>query len=100
MKNNNPYLHPLSEQTKFVDQNNQQQEGINSWLAASIIWDSYLNGYINAIALTKEAFVDKPNKLVELTMLCKLGNEAATKQAINVIAFKLEENMDTALEGE
>ena len=91
------FVHPLSA-LETIDTDEGKTEVINSWAFASVIWSTVLVGHKNALILVNEVFPDK-SKIPLLILRSKQGDETATREAIAIIAFALDDKIQEAFEG-
>ncbi len=91
------FVHPLSA-LETIDTEEGKTEVINSWAFASVIWSTVLTGHKNALILVNEVFPDK-SRIPLLILQSKQGDEAATREAIAIIAFALDDKIKEAFEG-
>ena len=90
------FVHPLSA-LETIDTEEGKTEVINSWAFASVIWSTVLVANKNALILVNEVFPDK-SRIPLLILLSKQGDEAATREAIAIIAFALDDKIQEAFE--
>ena len=90
------FVHPLSA-IETIDTDAGQKEVINSWAFASVIWSTVLVGHKNALILVNEVFPDK-SKIPLLILRSKQGDETATREAIAIIAFAIDDKIQEAFD--
>lgn len=90
------FVHPLSA-IETIDTEEGKTEVINNWAFASVIWSTVLAGNKNALILVNEVFPDK-SQIPLLILRSKQGDETATREAIAIIAFALDEKIQEAFE--
>ncbi len=93
---NSNFVHPLSA-LETIDTNDGKKEVMNSWAFASMIWSGVLDGKPPAIGIAQELFVDK-SQIPALILRSKQGDETATREAIAIMAFALDEKIQEAFE--
>ncbi len=91
------FVHPLSS-LETIDTEEGKTEVINSWAFASVIWSTALAGNKNALILVNEVFPDK-SQIPSLILRSKQGDETATREAIAIIAFAIDEKIKEVFEG-
>ena len=98
MKTNNSgnFIHPLSELETISTEQGEKQV-VNSWAFASMIWSSALNGNQNALKMVDELFANK-HEIAIFLQASKDGNQAMIFNAINILAFALDNKIDKAFE--
>ena len=90
------FVYPLSS-LENIDTEEGKTEVINSWAFASVIWSTVLAGNKNALILVNEVFPDK-SRISLLILRSKQGDEIATREAIAIIAFALDDKIQEAFE--
>ncbi len=90
------FVYPLSS-LETIDTEEGKTEVINSWAFASVIWSTVLAGNKNALILVNEVFPDK-SRISLLILRSKQGDEIATREAIAIIAFALDDKIQEAFE--
>lgn len=94
------FVHPLSS-LETIDTDEGKKQVINSWAFASMIWSAVLTNNSNARQIAKELFSSIPDgqdKFLTLHFRSKLGNKAAIRDAIAIMAFALDEKIQEAFE--
>ncbi len=95
--NSEDFVHPLSS-LETVDTDEGKKEVINSWAFGSMIWSEVLKGNPNATGIAQGLFADK-SKIPLLILRSKQGDETATREAIAIIAFALDDKIKEVFEG-
>lgn len=93
------FIHPLSI-LETIDTTEGKKQVMNSWAFASMIWSGVLNEKPPALGIVQELFgSSEENKssseeIARLIALSKKGDLTATRSAIALIAFALDEKLD------
>jgi hypothetical protein len=90
------FIHPLST-LETIDTSDGEKKVMNSWAFASMIWSGVLNAQPPAIGIAQELFVDK-SQIPALILRSKQGDETATREAIAIMAFALNDKIEEAFE--
>jgi hypothetical protein len=90
------FIHPLSS-LEIIDTDQGKKEVMNSWAFASVIWSTVLAGNKNGLILVNEVFPDK-SQIPLLILRSKQGDETATREAIGIIAFAIDQKLEEAFE--
>jgi len=95
MKPKAAFVHPLSTLETVITEEDDSKQVMNSWAFASVIWASAVNGNLQALKIANELFTDK-NRFTRIFQDSKTGSESATREAIVIIAFALDEKIAEA----
>ena len=90
------FIHPLSV-LETITTEEGEKEVINSWAFASLIWSEVLNAGVNSGAIAKELFSDE-ERFLKLYFRSCLGDEAALREAVAVLASAIDEKLAQAFE--
>lgn len=98
--NNKNFIHPLSS-IETIDTVDGKKEVMNSWAFASMIWSGVLNEKPPALSIAQELFgssEENKSHFVRLIALTKKGDVNATRTAIALMAFALDEKLEESFD--
>ncbi|MGB7709280.1 MAG: hypothetical protein WBL95_07025 [Microcoleus sp.] len=91
------FIHPLSI-LETIDTTEGKKQVMNSWAFASMIWSGVLNEKPPALGIVQELF-GSSEEIARLIALSKKGDLTATRSAIALIAFALDEKLEETFDG-
>ena len=97
MKPKAAFVHPLSALETVITEEGDSKRVMNSWAFASVVWASAVNGNPQALKIVNELFTDK-SRFTRTLEDSKSGGESATREAIVIVAFALDEKIAEAFD--
>lgn len=91
------FVHPLSEVSK-AKINGEELEVINLWGFATLIWQEVLGKNPKGLAMANSLI--GADKVAILLLRCLQGDTAAQREALNALAYSLEEKAKGASSAE
>ncbi|MDQ2096796.1 MAG: hypothetical protein QQW96_04015 [Tychonema bourrellyi B0820] len=95
------FIHPLSS-IETIDTVDGKKEVMNSWAFASMIWSGVINEKPSALGMAQELFgssEENKSHLARLIALTKKGDITATRTAIALMAFAVDEKLEETFDG-
>jgi len=96
--NSGNFVHPLSV-IETISTEQGEKQVINTWAFASMIWSSALKGNQKALKMVGELFTNQ-HEIAIFLEASKAGNQAMILNAINILAFALDDKIEKAFESQ